>query len=80
MTQVEAHMGAYVVSDHQSNLMENGTHMYGMVTSSHKTCLHLSELKDKYIMDSTPALESLDTLVLTVLLSQAYDFSIIDAT
>ena len=75
MTQVEAHMAAYVVSYHhgpwQSNLMENGTHRWnGEVIPQNLF----------RIMESTPALEGLDTLVLTVLLSQAYDFSIIDAT
>lgn len=71
MTQVEAHMAAYVVSYHQSNLMENDTHRWnGEVIPQNLF----------RIMESTPALEGLDTLVLTVLLSQAYDFSIVDTT
>ena len=51
--------------------MENGTHRWnGEVIPQNLF----------RIMESTPALEGLDTLVLTVLLSQAYDFSIVDTT
>ena len=51
--------------------MENGTHRWnGQVIP-----------KNLFrIIESTPALEGLDTLILTVLLSQAYDFSIVDST